>query len=181
MGEPTDGKTGWRENLLEWVKILVAAALIAFFINTFIIANSYIPSESMENTIMTNDRVLGSRLTYRFRDPERGEIAIFWNPDKERERHVKRIIGIPGDTVDIRNGQVYLNGSDTPIEEPYLPEAMDAEPDMHFEIPEDFYFMMGDNRNNSRDGRYYKNGFVARDKILAKVYFRYFPSIGRIE
>lgn len=181
MSEPTEKKNGWKKNLLEWIQVFAIAAVIAIVVNTFIIANSWIPSGSMENTIMTNDRVLGSRLTYRFNDPERGDIAIFRNPDNEKERNVKRIIGIPGDTVDIRDGKVYLNGSDTPIEEPYLHEEMKPAPDMHFEVPEESYFVMGDNRNNSKDGRFYENGFVKRDKILAKVYFRYFPSIGRIE
>ncbi|MDO5550511.1 MAG: signal peptidase I [Lachnospiraceae bacterium] len=164
-----------KAEIISWIQILLTAACIAFVLNTFIIANSKVPSGSMENTIMTDDRVIGSRLTYRFSDPERGDIAIFHFPDDESIYYVKRIIGLPGDTVDIINGAVYLNGSETPLEEPYLKEAMLPEEDMHFEVPEDSYFMMGDNRNFSYDARYWNNHFVKRDKIIAKVMFRYWP------
>lgn len=167
--------SGLKAEIISWIQILLTAACIAFVLNTFIIANSKVPSGSMENTIMTDDRVIGSRLTYRFSDPKRGDIAIFHFPDDESIYYVKRVIGLPGDTVDIINGAVYLNGSETPLEEPYLKEAMLPEEDMHFEVPEDSYFMMGDNRNFSYDARYWNNHFVKRDKIIAKVMFRYWP------
>lgn len=171
-----------KAEILSWIQILVTAACIAFVLNTFIIANSKVPSGSMENTIMTDDRVIGSRLTYRFTDPARGDIAIFRFPDDESIYYVKRIIGLPGDTVDILEGKVYVNGSETPLEEPYLKEKMLPEEAMHFEVPEDSYFMMGDNRNRSYDARYWENTFVKREKIIAKVMIRYWPlnKIGRI-
>lgn len=177
-------KTNWKKELLEWVKIIVSAALIAFVLNTFIIANSEVPSGSMENTIMTGDRVIGSRLSYRFGDPERGDIAIFRFPDNEKIYYVKRIIGLPGETVDIIDGQVYITSEDgvqEALEEPYLREAMVPEAPMHFEVPEDSYFMMGDNRNYSLDARRWKNTYVKREKLIAKVLFRYFPRPGKLE
>lgn len=175
--EPFD----WKKELLSWVQIIVVAALIAFVLNTFIIANSRVPSGSMENTIMTGDRVIGSRLSYLFQDPERGDIVIFRFPDDESIYYVKRIIGMPGDTVEIRDGQVYLNNSDTPMKEPYIREPMKPEPDMRYEVPENQYFMLGDNRNHSADSRRWENTFVKREKIIAKVMFRYFPSIGKVQ
>ncbi len=181
---PKEEKTNWKKEILEWVKIIVSAALIAFVLNTFIIANSEVPSGSMENTIMTGDRVIGSRLSYRFDDPERGDIAIFRFPDNEKIYYVKRIIGLPGETVDIVDGQVYITGADgetTQLEEPYLREPMVPEDPMHFEVPEDCYFMMGDNRNYSLDARRWKNTYVKRDKLIAKVLFRYYPKPGKIE
>lgn len=178
---PHEKKPDWKKEVWEWVKIIVSAALIAFVLNTFIIANSEVPSGSMENTIMTGDRVIGSRLTYRFDDPERGDIAIFRFPDNEKIFYVKRIIGLPGETVDIVDGKVYIDGAETPLEEPYLREPMIPEQPMHFEVPEDCYFMMGDNRNYSSDARRWKNTYVKRDKIIAKVLFRYFPKPGKIE
>lgn len=174
-------KTSWKREVWEWIKIILSAAAIAFVLNTFIIANSEVPSGSMENTIMTGDRVIGSRLSYKFGDPERGDIAIFHFPDNEKIYYVKRIIGLPGETVDIVDGKVYIDGSDTPLEEPYLREEMIPEPPMHFEVPEDCYFMMGDNRNYSQDARRWKNTYVKREKIIAKVLFRYFPKPGKIE
>lgn len=178
---PHEKKTDWKKEMLEWLKIIVSAALIAFVLNTFIIANSEVPTGSMESTIMSGDRVIGSRLTYRFDDPERGDIAIFRFPDNEKIYYVKRIIGLPGETVDIVDGRVYIDGSAEPLDEPYLREPMIPEKPMHFEVPEDSYFMMGDNRNYSSDARRWKNTYVKREKIIAKVLFRYFPNPGKIE
>lgn len=174
-------KINWAEEIISWIKILAAAAIIAFALNTFIIANSRVPSGSMENTIMTKDRVIGSRLTYKFSEPERGDIAIFHFPDDESIFYVKRIIGLPGETVDIIDGKVYINGSETPLDEPYIKEAMDPEDPLHYEVPEDSYFMMGDNRNWSADSRRWKNTFVKKEKLVAKVYFRYYPNLKMIK
>ena len=175
-------KFNLKEEIISWVQILVIASLIAFVLNRFIIANSRVPSASMENTIMTHDRVIGSRLSYYFTDPERGDVIIFYFPDDitEKTYYVKRIIGMPGETVDIRDGHVYINGSDTPLDEPYIREEMETPVELHYEVPEGCYFMMGDNRNYSADSRFWHNTYVKREKIVAKVLFRYFPSIGKI-
>ncbi len=179
---PKQEKGGWKKEVLEWLKIILSAAAIAFILNTCIIANSQVPSGSMENTIMTNDRVIGSRLSYRFfGDPQRGDIVIFRFPDNEKIYYVKRIIGLPGETVDIVDGKVYIDGSETPLDEPYIREPMIPEAPMHFEVPEGSYFMMGDNRNYSSDARRWQNTYVRREKIIAKVLFRYFPKPGKIE
>jgi signal peptidase I len=173
----------WREEIISWIKIIITAAAIAFLLNNFIIANSRVPSGSMEKTIMTGDRVIGSRLSYYFGDPERGDVAIFHFPDDPTGKtyYVKRVIGLPGDTIDIRGGKVYLNNSETPLEESYLPEPMEPEPDAHYEVPEDCYFMLGDNRNFSADARRWNQKYVEKKKIIAKVLFRYFPSIKKIQ
>ena len=173
----------WKEEVISWIKIIITAAVIAFLLNNFIIANSRVPSGSMEKTIMTGDRVIGSRLSYYFEEPERGDIVIFHFPDDPTGKtyYVKRVIGLPGDIIDIRDGKVYVNNSATPLEEPYLPEPMEPEPDAHYEVPEDSYFMLGDNRNYSADARRWKNKYVKKDKIIAKVLFRYFPSIKQLQ
>ena len=173
-----------KKDLLEWLQIIVIAAVIALCLNTFVVANSRVPSASMENTIMTGDRILGSRLAYRFgQEPERGDIVIFNHkaePGKDKTRLVKRIIGLPGETVDIRDGHVYIDGSDTPLEESYLPEAMESDP-YHFEVPEGCYLMLGDNRNHSVDARGWEDPYVPADEIKARVLFRYFPGIKKIQ
>lgn len=163
--------------ILSWISVIVIAAIIALVLNNFIIANSRVPSASMENTIMTNDRIIGLRMAYLFSDPQRGDIVIFKFPDDEKVYYVKRIIGIPGDTVDIINGKVYLNNSKTPLDEPYIKEAMLPEAPMHFEVPDGGYFCLGDNRNSSKDARRWINTYVHKDKIIAKVVLRYFPNI----
>ena len=90
------------------------------------------------------------------------------------------IAAIPGETVEVKDGKVYINGSDTPLDEPYLPEPMEGSYGP-YEVPEGCYFMMGDNRNNSLDARFWKNQFVEKDKIIAKVLFTYFPKIEKVE
>lgn len=163
--------------LLSWVQIIVVAAVIAFILNNFLIANSRVPTGSMENTIMAGDRVIGSRLSYRFGEPQRGDVIIFRWPDDEKVLFVKRIIGMPGDKVTIRDGQVYLNDSETPLEENYIREPMKPAALQEFQVPEGAYFCMGDNRNGSVDARYWTNHYVYIDKIVAKVLFRYWPGI----
>ena len=101
--------------------------------------------------------------------PERGDIVIFRYPDNEEELYVKRVIGLPGETVDIRDGYIYIDGADTPLDEDYLKEDWTvATGNYHFEVPEDSYLMLGDNRNDSWDARYWTNPYVREDKILGK-------------
>ncbi|MDO4938915.1 MAG: signal peptidase I [Lachnospiraceae bacterium] len=162
------------KEILSWIEVFVIAAAIAFVINNFLIANSVVPTGSMEPNIMTGARVFGSRLTYLNSDPQRGDVVIFHWPDDEKVYFVKRVIGLPGETVDIIQGQVYINGE--PLDEPYLAEPMyPGEEPMHFEVPENAYFMMGDNRNYSADARYWDNTYVYKDKIIAKVGLKYWP------
>ena len=178
------GKINWKKEIFDWVKIILMASAIAFFLNTFIIANSRVPSGSMERTIMTGDRLFGSRLAYKFgEDPQRGDIVIFdheTGPGSQETRLVKRIIGLPGETVDVRENKIYINGSETPLREPYLPEPMETK-DFHFEVPKGCYLMFGDNRNNSADARYWPDPYVPENKILAKVLVRYYPGFKTIE
>lgn len=167
------------KEIWSWIQIIVIAAIIAFVLNHFIIANSRVPSASMENTIMTGSRLIGNRLQYYFSDPQRGDIIIFRYPDNEDIFFVKRIIGVGGDTIDILGGKVYINGA--LLEEPYIKEPMIPEPDMHYEVPEGAYFTLGDNRNNSGDSRRWQNTYVYKDKIIAKVLFQYFPAVKSIQ
>lgn len=180
LNNESSGSSGLKKELLEWVRVLLAAIAIAFVLNTFVIANSYIPSGSMENTIMTGDRIIGSRLSYAFgAQPQRGDIVLFNHkaePGRDKTRLVKRIIGLPGETVDIRDNQIYINQSETPLDEPYLPEPMESE-DYHFEVPEGCYLMLGDNRNHSSDAREWPDPFVPEEDITARALFRYFPGI----
>ena len=193
---PEPEQTSFWKELLSWIEVVAIAAAIAFVVNNFLIANSRVPTSSMEPTIMTGDRVFGSRLTYKFSDIERGDIVIFRYPLDEKTYFVKRVIGLPGDVVDVKDGHVYLNNSDTPMDEPYIAEPMNVEPPLHFEVPEGHYFCMGDNRNNSMDARYWdmiakqypdsfdpnrNYSYVAKNKIIAKVYFRYWPKPSKLE
>lgn len=190
--QPEEEPFSWKKEIISWIQIIVAAVIIALVLNNFIIANSRVPTGSMETTIMSKSRVIGSRLSYINSDPERGDVVIFHFPDDPTGKtyYVKRIIGLPGETVDIVDGKVYIDGSDTPLEEPYVNLSVDEEfgpftaPEESYgpyTVPEGCYFMLGDNRNNSLDARFWENKYVAKDKIIAKVLFSYFPRIGKIE
>ncbi len=164
----------------EYVQVLVIAVVLALFCSKVLIVNANIPSGSMENTIHPGDRIIGFRLAYLGSEPERKDIILFHYPDDPSQIFIKRVIGLPGDTVRIEGGQVYINDSETPLDEPYLKELIVGEFGP-YEVPEDSYFVMGDNRNNSRDSRYWDDPFVESDEILAKAMFQYFPKIRKVE
>ena len=131
------------------VRFMLLIFLVTTFLMNYVLINAYIPSGSMENTIMTGDRVIGLRF---IRHYNRGDIVIFPDPDGGGYYLIKRIIGLPGDTVTIQGGTVSING--TPLEEPYLKETMRKDERFSITVPDSGYFMMGDNRNDSFDARY---------------------------
>ena len=167
-------KISAKSEIFSWIKVIVSAIIIALFVDFVIIANAVVPTGSMESTIPAGSRIMGLRLYYNFKDPERGDIVIFKYPDDEKVDYLKRIIGLPGETVEIASGKVYIDGE--LLDEPYL----DEEPTGDFgpyQVPEDSYFMLGDNRAVSKDSRHWTNTYVRRDKIIAKAFFMYWPKL----
>ncbi len=158
----------------EDVILLLIVIGVVFVVRRYLLLNAVIPSGSMENTIMTDDRVFGNRVSYLLGEPQRGDIAIFRYPDDETKLYIKRVIGLPGDKIEIIDGQVYINDSDTPLEEPYLKETPIGDYGPYY-VPDDCYFMMGDNRNDSKDSRYWDMPYVTKENMLAKAFFRYYP------
>ena len=138
----------------------------------------------MEHTIEPGDNLFGFRLAYLNSEPERGDIIIFKFPDDESEKYVKRVIGLPGEKIRITDGKVYINDSAEPLQEDYLKEEwIRATGPYEFEIPEGSYFVMGDNRNNSYDSRYWQHTFVTKDEIIGEALFIYYPfsHFGKLE
>ena len=169
-------KTSPLREALSWVFTFAAAILVALVLKNFVIINATVPTGSMENTIMPGDDLFGFRLAYQFSEPKRGDIIIFKYPDDEEEKYVKRIIGLPGETVRISNAKVYIDDSETPLQEEYLKDEWTvATGPFEFQVPEGCYFVMGDNRNDSWDARYWDNTYVAREKIIGKAEWVYFP------
>lgn len=164
------------KTISSWVVIFVAAFICAWIVNNYVIINAYVPTGSMENAIMPNDRVVAYRLAYLNSDPQRFDIIVFPAPDKPDTLYVKRIIGMPGETVNIIHGTVFINNYDEPlgdtafIRDPYL-WTQNVGP---FFVPEGAYFVMGDNRINSRDSRNWQEPFIREEDILGQVIFRYF-------
>lgn len=172
------------KEILSWILTFALAIGAAFLIKNYLIINADVPTGSMENTIMPGDRLIGNRLAYQSHNPQRGDVVIFHYPDDEEELYVKRVIGLPGEVVDIEDGEIYIDGSKTPLAEEYLKEEWTiATGPYHFEVPEDAYLVLGDNRNDSWDARYWENTYVYKDKILGKGEFIYWPiqDFGKIE
>lgn len=173
-------KDAFKQELKEWVYVVVFAAVISLVINTLVLVNAKVPSSSMETTVMAGDRLYGYRLSYLTKDPERLDVVIFKAPDDVETLYIKRVIGIPGDTIEIKDGLVYLNGSDTPLEESSYVHVNPEGDFGPYVVPEDSYFMMGDNRNNSLDSRYWVNTYCPRKNIVGKAIFRYWPNISKV-
>ena len=115
MSKPDVKNSIWKE-LWEYIKMIIFVVVVVLIVNNFLLINARVPSESMEKTIMTGDRFFGNRLAYLFDDPERFDIVVFKYPDDESQLFVKRVIGLPGETVEIKDGKVYINGSETPLD-----------------------------------------------------------------
>lgn len=158
----------------DYLKTFLIIFCIVFAMNKLVYINAVIPSESMQNTIMKGDRVLGNRLAYIKDDPERYDIVIFKYPDDPSKIFIKRVIGLPGETVTVKDGKIYIDGKEQTQAVSFCPEEM-AGSFGPYEVPEDSYFVMGDNRNNSLDSRYWDNTYVKKEAILAKAGFRYWP------
>lgn len=166
-------------DMLSIIKTVLCVAAVMFLLNGFVIANAVIPTSSMSPTIEPGDRVIGIRF---LRDYQRGDIIVFDDPDVEGRYLIKRIIGMPGDHVsflDWGDGTCSVSVNGEKLEEPYLTEPMLLDPafaGLSLDIPEDCYFCLGDNRNNSFDARYWKQKLIAADEIIAKAVFRYWPA-----
>ena len=163
--------------VLDYVKVIIFAVVFVLIVNNFILINALVPSESMEKTIMTGDRIFGFRLAYEFEEPERFDIVIFKYPDdpEQKELYIKRVIGLPGERIQIRDGQILING-ETYREGRDLPKISNpglATNEVYLESDE--YFVLGDNRNNSEDSRYADVGNVKKKYIAGKIWFRVTP------
>lgn len=205
----TAPKSHWRE----LVETLVTAVILAFGIRTFVAEARYIPSSSMEETLQINDRLIIEKISYRLHDPERRDIVVFNAPPTAaicsgsisapppKDAFIKRIIGLPGDTVEFKDAQVFINGKK--LEEPYIVQEGEAlassqtlvptnsmllanasapnaglplgaiKNPVKVTIPPSSYLVMGDNRNNSCDSRYW--GFVPRENLIGKAFVRFWP------
>ncbi len=167
-------------SLIEWIVILVAALTVAFVVKTFFIQAFYIPSGSMEPTLMPGDRVLVNKISYDLHSIHRGDIVVFKSPPSEIASDpsvkdlIKRVIGLPGDRIQAINGQVYINGK--LLKEGYLP-AGTVTSDLPLQtVPPGQYFMMGDNRGDSKDSRYI--GTIPRHLIVGRAFVRVWPLSG---
>jgi len=173
--------------------LLIAILLVFLIIKPFLVQSFFIPSESMTPTLEISDHILVNKLVYRFEDLKRGDIVVFKSPaeaDLQEKDFIKRLIGLPGDVLEIRTGAKDKYGVSTPalyrngerVDEPYLQETMFSYPNpaehfvimnRPFKVPPGHLFMMGDNRNNSNDSRFW--GPLDRNRVIGKSMFRFWP------
>ena len=193
MRNPVDRLTrrlphGWRV-AIDWAVTIVGAVAIVLAIKAWVVNPYRIPSSSMEPTLHCardgsgclakfSDRVLANRFIYHLRDPERGEIVVFETPPAARARcgaggtFVKRLIGLPGDRIELRSGMVFVNGKR--LDEPYIERGRrDPSESGSWRVPPGHYFMLGDNRTQSCDSRRW--GSVSRGNLIGPVFFIYWP------
>lgn len=182
--EDDDEEIDWKKEVKSFAFTLLITLVVVFVLKNYVIINASVPTGSMENTIMPGDNLLGFRMAYMLEEPERGDVIFFYFPDDESQKFVKRIIGLPGERVTILEGKIYINDSTEPLDEPYLKEDWTRGTGPYtFQIPEGSYLCLGDNRNRSSDAREWNNPYVAKEKIIGKAIFTYFPfdRLGTVE
>lgn len=164
--------------VIEWVAIIAAALIAALVIKTWLIQAFYIPSESMTPTLVKDDRVLVNKLSYRLHDVNRGDIVVFERPpgdagSPEIKDLIKRVVGLPGETIETdSDGRVLINGR--VLREPYLENGVTTVPGISRQtVPAGRYWVMGDNRGNSKDSRVI--GTIPEDDIVGRAFVRVFP------
>ena len=171
---------------VEWVAVIVGALIVALVVKTFLFQAFYIPSASMEPTLESNDRVLVNKLSYDLHDVNRGDVIVFeLPPDKVGtdgiKDLIKRVVGLPGDIIESRDGVVYVN--DRALNEPYLAEGtVTGDPDDPLNpaierqaVPDGHVFVLGDNRSNSADSRYAYRGPIPIDTIVGRAFVLVWP------
>nr|WP_202395759.1 signal peptidase I [Virgibacillus halodenitrificans] len=169
MSPVTEGKK--KNEWLEWIKAIIIAVLIALFLRTFIFATSIVDGESMYPTLENGERVIFNKIVYLLDEPERGDIVIIERPLKN---YVKRVIGLPGETIEINGSNLLINGKE--VKQSYLTEEALRQTGNYgpIEVPPDSYFVMGDNRAISKDSRN-GLGFIEEGNIIGRSEFIIFP------
>jgi signal peptidase I len=168
----------WRRTILEWLGVIGGGIAIALLVEAFLIQAFWIPSPSMEPTLDVGDRVLVNKLSYKFHDVNRGDVVVFDRPsgastgeNGEIKDLIKRVIAVEGDTIEAKQGNVFVNGEQ--IDEDYLEPGTPTDNLPLTTIPEGQVFVMGDNRTNSEDSRIF--GPIDEDAIVGRAFIRVLP------
>lgn len=144
-----NGKKRWtaeeiKTEILSWIKLILIILICTFLLRRYVIVNAEVPSSSMENLIEPGDRLVGFRMAYLKEEPKRFDVIIFRYPVDESQSFIKRVIGLPGETVEIREGRIYIDGASEPLEEDYLKEEWTVNNDGYvFQVPDDSYLCLG--------------------------------------
>ena len=171
-GSSTKSRT---QNFLEWGVVLLVVPLLVFILRTFVIAPFWIPSGSMEPTLEVKDQVLVNKLSYRFSDIQRGDIIVISQDNSELEEDlIKRVIALPGETVEIRDNTVIINGDTSLDESEYLAENVVETDFTEVAVPDNHLFVLGDNRANSNDSTE-ELGMISENRVIGRAFARFWP------
>ncbi|WP_027339695.1 signal peptidase I [Halonatronum saccharophilum] len=163
-----------KEEVKEFFESLVIAGVLAFLIITFVAQSFVVQGNSMDSTLRHGERLFINKFIYRFQSPQRGDIIVLEPKGDKSSKYIKRVIGLPGDKVEIRGGKLFVN--DIQIEEDYILEDMNRVPYGPYYVPENSVFALGDNRNNSTDSRRKDVvGYVPYDSIDGKAFWVWWP------
>jgi signal peptidase I len=182
--EQTSRQSKFWQQTRENLQIIAIALALALFIRAFVAEPRYIPSDSMLPTLEVGDRLVVEKVSYYFRPPTTGEIVVFDPPQQlqiqgyaKDQAFIKRVIGTPGQTVQVQDGKVYINGRS--LKEDYIAEPPAYQMEA-VQVPEDQLFVMGDNRNNSNDSHVW--GFLPKQNVIGHACYRFWPfsRIGRV-
>ncbi|MEW5975610.1 MAG: signal peptidase I [Acidobacteriota bacterium] len=155
-----------------WLKDILIGVVIAVLMVVFLYQPVKVEGTSMQPELADQERIFVNKFVYHFEEIHRGDVVVFWYPKDPSKSFIKRVVGIPGDTVAIRSGRVYINGG--PLDERYVPQGyqdLDSYPPVH--VKEGHFYVLGDHRNASNDSRSW--GLVPRKYIYGKAVFRYWP------
>jgi len=156
-----------------WLKDILLAVVIAFLMVVFLYQPVKVEGTSMQPELLDQERIFVNKFVYHFEEIHRSDIVVFWYPDDPSKSYIKRVVGLPGDTVEVHEGVVRINGSD--LDESYLDHKYNLSPKNQAPVyvRPNYYFVMGDNRDNSYDSRSW--GLVPKKYIYGKALFRYWP------
>src|SRR3989344_3053527 len=164
-----------KNGLWEFIKILVISLAIVFPIRAYVAQPFIVDGDSMEPNFSDGQYLIIDEISYKFKEPQRGEVIVFHPPTGQRFFFIKRIVGLPGETVKIENGKIILGSGNERIilDEEYLPEGLKTRPDSFFELGENEYFVLGDNRDRSSDSRLW--GTLKKESITGRAFLRLWP------
>ncbi|NLU36724.1 MAG: signal peptidase I [Clostridiales bacterium] len=165
-------QSGTLREIWDWAQTIIIAVIIALLIRSFLFEIILVDGNSMAPTLFDRDRVFVNKIIYLLEEPSHGDIVIFKTPEDNKSNYVKRLIGLPGDRIKIENGIVYLNGD--PLHEPYV-EVPAINDYMEVTVPEGAFFALGDNRNDSKDSRDFRIGFISMKNLVGKAVWRIWP------
>ncbi len=164
-------KSLWHE-VKDWAVSIAIAIVLAFFIRYFIVELYMVEGPSMQPTLISGERLVVNKFIYRFRAPERNEVLVFKYPRDPSRDFIKRVIAVEGDTIEINDGKVFLNGK--LMDEPYIRDKTRGSYPLST-VPPNTVFVMGDNRNNSEDSRFKDVGFVSLEMLKGKAMVVFWP------